>query len=159
MKNLFLVFSFVFVELLPVSAQDNSTCDSIIFYKLINRFIEYQDRHVTAKYLISTNVNHYPDVLVQQNIISRQCAGIKMLDSNYVRLRKGKLQDSKTYVHDENIVMFTLFVPVYNEELNKYVLQVKSTGSFGWGGATVLYYFKKRGKTFKLTRRIVIGVS
>ena len=153
MKKTFILTIAFFWTLTNVRGQENISCDTTTFYKLIRLQIKYFDKQASDKYFISNKINRDNDTLPNwvKNTI---CADITTLD--HITAKKGSIISTDNY--DNTSTVYFIFCPAYIQKLNSYIIKVRHM-SGEWGGATVIYHYKKKGKTFRLTKKAVVSVS
>lgn len=128
-------------------------CDTIAFNNLITAQIKRLDREVKDKYFISSTINQNSNTLPNETNY-KVCEDINLISS--VRSKNGTLINSNK--HDGKSLIYSLFRPFFNSKLNYYIIKVSHSNG-EWGGATVLYYYKKRGQKFKYIKKHVTSVS
>lgn len=133
--------------------QEKYLCDTTTFNKLIRAQIEFFDKLTSEKYFIYYKINCDNDTLPNggKNSI---CTDITMI--NRITSKKGSIISNDNF--DNNSTVYFLFCPTYVQKLNSYIVKVRHRNG-EWGGATVLYHYKKKGKTFKLIKKTVVSIS
>ena len=153
MKKTFILTIAFFWTFTNLRGQENNSCDTTTFYKLIRLQIKHFDKQSSVKYFISNRINLDHDTLPNW-VKNTVCADIKTLD--HVTSKKGSIISNDNF--DNNSTVYFLFCPTYVQKLNSYIVKVRHRNG-EWGGATVLYHYKKKGKTFKLIKKTVVSIS